>query len=64
MMEELCTCKCHMLDVSIMELLMWYDGDILFIIIYYRREQNRYFNVIKSTFHDNAAGDKGGATYL
>ncbi len=41
-----------------------YDGDIPFMLMYYRDQYNSGCSVINSIFHDNSAGDDGGAMYL
>ncbi len=64
-MEELCTCKCHMSDICVMELFHEeYNGDIPLMMTYCRYQFNFNNNIIHSTFHNNSAGDNGGALYL
>ncbi len=41
-----------------------HDGDVLYMIMYYRSRFNDNCDIINSTFHDNSAGDDGGAIYL
>ncbi len=44
--------------------MLYYDGDIRLIIIYCRFQDNDNCDVINSTFHENIAGEDGGAMFL